>query len=164
MHCIEDILKSKLNGDSNKNVQLKKCQSTQTDVSDLMFTFAFLMHKLYPIVLLFVFLTFSCSQNLIILIYLSDIEGYTAKYCANIDIPKMECNGKCHLAEELAKDNQKQDTEQIQTFPTINLYIVSSALDTEEPLYEESETANSFYYNESLKSRNTVPLSPPPLT
>lgn len=120
------------------------------------------MNRLYSILLLSVFLTYTFSQTAIILMYLSDVEGYTAKYCVNIDKPQMECNGMCHLTEELAKD-QKQDPELIQNNIVINLYVVSETDLSQKPFIPVLQWENNFHYDSNLISRSTQPLSPPPL-
>lgn len=40
-------------------------------------------------------------QSFILVNYSLNIKSYTDKYCENIEVPEMNCNGTCHLAKQL---------------------------------------------------------------
>ena len=56
-------------------------------------------------------------------------ETFTEMYCENIDKPEMNCNGKCHLMEEL--DNENSDSHAFylnkNLHENISLYVVGFA-------------------------------------
>jgi hypothetical protein len=43
-----------------------------------------------------------------VLEYVVDYEYITTVLCVNKDKPKMQCNGKCHLMKELAKESESE--------------------------------------------------------
>lgn len=80
--------------------------------------------------------------------YVMDIEAYTEKYCVNIDVPDTSCNGKCHLTEELAKNEEQHQSPEIQQAPEILLFTGNHFIELEEfsPFYENRR--NYFQYQE----------------
>ena len=93
------------------------------------------MKRFYSIALISVFLTYLLSQNMIIIVYLIDVQTYTELYCENTDKPEMECNGKCHLSKELAKGQQeKQDSERTQILSGVSLYYVEALSGIKKPV------------------------------
>lgn len=44
-----------------------------------------------------------------VLEYVVDYEYITTVLCVNKDRPKMQCNGKCHLMKELAKESESEN-------------------------------------------------------
>jgi hypothetical protein len=53
-------------------------------------------------------LVYTFSQSVIVADYLINIEYLTKVFCVNKEKPQMKCNGKCHLAKELQKDEEKK--------------------------------------------------------
>ena len=58
--------------------------------------------------LLSMMLVYTFSQSVIVTDYLINIEYITKVFCVNKEKPQMKCNGKCHLAKELQKDEEKK--------------------------------------------------------
>lgn len=116
------------------------------------------MKRFSAIFLLSVILTYTFSQATILIEYLVDIEAYTAKYCENTDKPEIECNGKCHLSKELAKDQENKNPENLQVFSNIHLFVVSDITLPKKPFLPAEKEEDNFSYQESFLSR----LIPPP--
>ncbi|UOQ74770.1 hypothetical protein [Hymenobacter cellulosilyticus] len=57
----------------------------------------------YLLTTLILFQTF--SRELVVLDYQLHKERITELFCVNKDKPKLQCNGKCHLAKKLRKAN-----------------------------------------------------------
>jgi hypothetical protein len=53
-------------------------------------------------------LTHSFSQVVIVADYVINSELITKVFCVNKEKPAMKCNGKCHLAKQLKKDEEKK--------------------------------------------------------
>ena len=45
--------------------------------------------------------------------YLVNMEQIILEYCVNKDKPELQCNGKCHLAKELADDDNRKGEEEV---------------------------------------------------
>lgn len=123
------------------------------------------MKRFYSIVLISVFLTYLLSQNMIIIVYLIDVQTYTELYCENTDKPEMECNGKCHLSKELAKGQQeKQDSERTQILSGVSLYYVEALSGIKKPVQPISKKENNFHYDFPQITWVTEPPSRPPIS
>lgn len=79
-----------------------------------------------------------------------DIEQFTELYCVNKDKPDLKCNGKCHLVEQLAENEEQNHSKDVQTPPEILLFYITSDVEIDEhpELFVEKES--SFYPNENL--------------
>lgn len=107
-------------------------------------------------------LSYTFSQTTILIEYLVDIEAYTAKYCENTDHPEIECNGKCHLSKELAKDQENKNPENLRVLTSINFFVVSGITLPETPFIPIEKEKSNFYYQENLLTRIIPPPFLPP--
>ena len=64
--------------------------------------------RLITYLLLATMLTHSFSQVVIVTDYLLNSDLITKLFCVNKEKPAMKCNGKCHLAKQLKKDEEKK--------------------------------------------------------
>lgn len=86
--------------------------------------------------------------------------------CENRDIPEMECNGKCYLGKQLAKENGDQEDNPFQkSFQTE----ISFNLISEEVIpfsfgvfSEEIEEAVFYFSSDFYRSITSQPLIQPP--
>lgn len=120
------------------------------------------MKQFSAIFLLMIMLFYTFSQTTILIEYLVDVEAYTGKYCENTDRPEMECNGKCHLSKELAKDQENKNPENLHILQSIQLFVVSDITLPEKPFMPSEVEENNFTYQENLLVRVTPPLYLPP--
>jgi hypothetical protein len=64
------------------------------------------MKQILSIFLIFALLIQPISKVWIIVSYQIYQEKITQEFCENIDKPELECNGKCYLKKQLAKDQE----------------------------------------------------------
>jgi hypothetical protein len=74
-------------------------------------------------------LSYSFNQLGIFVEYISDVEAFTEMYCENKDKPEMECNGKCHLADQLAEKQEQKQSKEIQSPPEVLLFCSTLQID-----------------------------------
>lgn len=79
------------------------------------------MKRVLSISLLLIIVFYSFNQIGVFLEYIVDIRGYTELYCVNKDKPEIQCNGKCHLAKELADHQEQKEDKNLQILPEIIL-------------------------------------------
>ncbi|MCP3682630.1 MAG: hypothetical protein GY861_08070, partial [bacterium] len=94
--------------------------------------------------------------------FISD-SNYTEKYCINIDKPELECDGKCHLEEELREASQDGDSREQSTLP---VFRVENHLEPETnaasfPNYALADIAPTGHISSSYSSMS-MELTPPP--
>lgn len=90
------------------------------------------------------------SQAVIVVDYLINTEVITKVFCINKAKPKMHCNGRCYLAKQLKKDEDKK-SKNFEISAEILVICQSSNLKindkkVEFPLYRK----DTFTYNEPL--------------
>ena len=88
-------------------------------------------------------LSYAFNQLGIFAEYVTDIEAFTELYCENTDKPEMHCNGKCHLAEKLAENEEQKQNKELQTPTEIILYYAPSNVEfvkTKEFYVEQKST------------------------
>lgn len=107
-------------------------------------------------------LSYSFNQIGIFAEYIVDVETFTELYCENTDKPEMECNGKCHLTEQLAENEEQKHKKDIQSPPEVLLFYAKVNIEIEEllPFFVEKKT--SFYYNTDLMEENAHGILQPP--
>lgn len=79
-----------------------------------------------------------------------DIEQFTELYCENKDKPELKCNGKCHLADQLADNQEEKESKDIQVSPEILMFIAVANFEIEEHLDFYVEENISYYFNTDL--------------
>jgi hypothetical protein len=95
-------------------------------------------------------LSYSFNQIGIFAEYVMDIEQFTELYCENKDKPELKCNGKCHLADQLADNQEEKESKDIQVSPEILMFIAVANFEIEEHLDFYVEENISYYFNTDL--------------
>lgn len=72
---------------------------------------------------------------------------FATELCENKNQPELECNGKCHLAKELAKTSENDN-------PIENKQNIS--LDSEVLFFQEYNTFNFTFYFENIEQNTTL--------
>jgi hypothetical protein len=54
--------------------------------------------------------------------YLLNKEYITAQFCINKDKPELKCNGKCHLADALAQQSEREESSDLVLHVIIPVY------------------------------------------
>lgn len=102
------------------------------------------------------------SQAIIVADYLVNTELITKVFCVNKEKPKMHCNGKCHLAKQLKKDEEKKSdnfeksAELVLICQSSIVEFVSEKVDL--PIYQK----DLFTYNEPIAFECENPIFHPP--
>jgi hypothetical protein len=68
------------------------------------------MKKIALIGVVLIMLIQSSIKSAIVFYYLYNKEYITAVFCENKEKPKMTCQGKCHLAKQIKKLDEKENT------------------------------------------------------
>ena len=95
-------------------------------------------------------LSYSFNQIEIFAEYIMDIEQFTELYCENKDKPELKCNGKCHLTEQLAENEEQKQNKDIQVSPEILLFFADSKFEIEEHNGFYIEEDISYFFNTDL--------------
>ena len=104
-------------------------------------------------------------KSILTINYLLNTEEITELFCINKEKPKLECNGKCHLANQLVEVEKNENETPFsgnQTLYNIELItIICSTLFNTNNTFKTVE--NTYWYNQYhiLESSSSVP-SPPP--
>lgn len=99
--------------------------------------------------------------------YVINYDYISTKLCENIEKPELKCNGKCHLAKELAKASESEkplnsDKKQTFKFEIEILFCESiSNYNTTTILNFETNESNSFYQNLYFSEVTTSVFHPP---
>lgn len=108
------------------------------------------MRRIISISLLAIMLSYSFNQLGIFTEYILDIERFTELYCKNKDKPEMQCNGKCHLTDQLAENEEQKQSKEIQSPPELLLFCLASEIE----LVKEAEfyisNKSTFRFNADL--------------
>ncbi len=95
-------------------------------------------------------LSYSFNQIGIFAEYIMDVEEFTELYCENKDKPEMNCNGKCHLTDQLAENEGKKQTKDIQVSPEVILFYANATIQIETPIEFIVQENISYYFNTDL--------------
>lgn len=95
-------------------------------------------------------LSYSFNQIGIVAEYIMDIEQFTELYCENKDKPELECNGKCHLANQLADNQEEKESKDIQVSPEIIMFLAEAKFEIQEKTVFHVEENISYYFNTDL--------------
>lgn len=102
--------------------------------------------------------------------YVINYDYISTKLCENIDKPVLKCNGKCHLAKELAKasnDEKPLNSDKKQNFKfeiEVLFCEVFSNLNSVYNLNFETQKVTSFYQNLYFSEVSTSIFHPPTFT
>ena len=90
-------------------------------------------YKIFLLVMVGMLFSNSLIKGALFVNYLVNQAEITKQFCENKAKPKMNCNGKCHLAKQFAKqDKQEKSTSETQKFKVETLEI--TLLFAESPL------------------------------
>lgn len=96
----------------------------------------------------------SVAKTVVFADYLLNYDYISKVLCINKDKPEMHCNGKCHLAKEL----KKQDTEESKPFAKTGISVpeIAGVLTAQLNLPLGAETANELLFPSVSEELNTV--------
>lgn len=109
-------------------------------------------------------MSYSFNQIGIFAEYVMDIEQFTELYCENKDKPELECNGKCHLTEQLADNQEDKESKDIQVSPEILMFLAEAKFEIEEKTVFYVEENISYYFNTDLTEGMGNAIFQPPQT
>lgn len=95
-------------------------------------------------------LSYSFNQIGIFVEYIMDIEQFTELYCENKDKPELKCNGKCHLADQLADNQEEKESKEVQVSPEVLMIFANPTMDIEIPAKFYVQESISYYFNTDL--------------
>ncbi|PKR79931.1 hypothetical protein CW751_12675 [Brumimicrobium salinarum] len=120
------------------------------------------MKRIISISLLTLMLSYAFNQLGVFIEYISDVERFTELYCENKDKPEMECNGKCHLADQLAENEEQKQNKELQTPTEILLYQAPNRIEIVQAPECFLEVENNFYFISNLRSGISNTIFQPP--
>ena len=90
--------------------------------------------------------------------YYSNYDYIATVLCENKDKPFLNCNGKCYLQSQIAKNNYNDSHNHNSTVPSIDLkdYPVSPIDNYCYELAKESKTVSSIFFKESNTSLGVI--------
>ena len=97
--------------------------------------------------------------------YVINYEYISKVLCENKDKPKLNCNGKCHLAKQFAKqDKQEKSTSETQKFKVETLEITAQIPTTIAFIYpiKSVESANYYAFSEARSDAHLMEIFHPP--
>lgn len=120
--------------------------------------------------IIFIVVTFMLIKPIIpVFDYIINYDYISTQLCENIDKPQLKCNGKCHLAKELAKvsnDEKPLNSNKKQTSKfEIEVLFCETILNYNSTAFLEFESNknNSFYQDSYLLEVTTSIFHPPSL-
>jgi len=111
----------------------------------------------------FVLLTVQTFNQVIIVgKFLYNQDFIAANFCENIDKPELECNGKCHLKKELAKDTKEKHEDKIVITENVFFFNAQKVeIVLEEPIFFSEKKMYSHYLEKDVVSYTTSVFHPP---
>lgn len=101
-----------------------------------------------------------------IISYAVNYEYISTELCENKDKPEMECNGKCHLKKELAKEIQENnpvsDSKKVNFVESSLLFCSEIHSFKFESIFFEEENQNLATYSNLYKTENIFSIFHPP--
>jgi len=95
-------------------------------------------------------LSYAFNQLGVFVEYITDVEAFTEMYCENTDKPEMHCNGKCHLTEKLAENEEQKQNKELHTPTEIILYYGPSKVEIVKATDFYVERKTTFNFNTDL--------------
>lgn len=105
------------------------------------------MRAVIAILLASVFLFQSASKLLILANYEINKEYISRNLCENKEKPKSNCNGKCHLAKELKKQDKKDNSVPVSHKEKFEVQFVSELFFDQTSFISFLENRNDFSYS-----------------
>lgn len=120
------------------------------------------MKRIISISLLSILLSYSFNQIGIFAEYVMDIETFTELYCENTDKPELGCNGKCHLTDQLAENEEQKQDQELQSPPQILLFHAEEQIDIVKVQDFFVHLKTVFYFNQPLTDGKAKTIFQPP--
>lgn len=98
-----------------------------------------------------VFVVQVLSKFIIVADYVVNQDFIAKTLCENKNKPKLKCNGKCHLAKQLAKQEKKEKptSSSKEKFETVYFQSINQESNKANLILVEEENKNSFAYTEN---------------
>ena len=122
-------------------------------------------YKIFLLVMVGMLFSNSLIKGALFVNYLVNQAEITKQFCENKDKPKMNCNGKCHLAKQFAKqDKQEKSTSETQKFKVETLEITAQIPTTIAFIYpiKSVELANYYAFSEARSDAHLMEIFHPP--
>ena len=122
-------------------------------------------YKIFLLVMVGILLSNSLIKGALFVNYLVNQAEITKQFCENKAKPKMNCNGKCHLAKQFAKqDKQEKSTPETQKFKVETLEITAQIPTTIAFIYpiKSVEAANYYDFSEARSDAHLMEIFHPP--
>jgi|SRR5690554_932067 len=120
------------------------------------------MKRIVSISLMFLMLGYAFIQIGVFIEYVVDIEGYTQKYCVNVNQPEKKCNGKCQLTKQLAENEEQQQNNEVQSSPEILLFNILNKVELPEAVENIRTKEKTFEYVALYTEGNPNSIFQPP--
>ena len=107
----------------------------------------------------------SLIKGALFLDYLINQVEITKQFCENKAKPKLNCNGKCHLAKQFAKqDKQEKSTSETQKFKVESIEIAAQMNEAITFVYpiQSISTNNHYAYSEARSDAHLLEIFHPP--
>lgn len=125
--------------------------------------FAEMFTRVLSYLLLLTMVIHASSQFAIVADYLINSEFITNVFCVNKEKPEMKCNGKCHLAKQLKKDEEKKSSGMAKsTEIQLILQQTSPQVVTEKTILLSTFTKDHFGYQELISTHEMTGVFHPP--
>ena len=122
-------------------------------------------YKIFLLVMVGMLLSNSLIKGALFVNYLVNQAEITKQFCENKAKPKMNCNGKCHLAKQFAKqDKQEKSTSETQKFKVESVEIAAQINEPISFVYpiQSNKTDNHYAYSEARSDAHLVEIFHPP--
>jgi len=122
-------------------------------------------YKIFLLVMVGMLLSNSLIKGALFVNYLVNQAEITKQFCENKAKPKLNCNGKCHLAKQFAKqDKQEKSTSETQKFKVETLEITAQIPTKIAFIYpiKSVESANYYAFSEARSDAHLMDIFHPP--
>ena len=122
-------------------------------------------YKIFLLVMVGMLLSNSLIKGALFVNYLVNQAEITKQFCENKAKPKLNCNGKCHLAKQFAKqDKQEKSTSETSKFKVESVEIVAQINEPISFVYpiQSKSTNNHYAYSEARSDAHLAEIFHPP--
>ena len=104
------------------------------------------------------------AKFIIVADYVVNKDFIAKTLCENKNKPKLKCNGKCHLAKQLDKQDKKEKptTSSKDKFEIVYFQSINQDVNNEKVIISVEEKKSKFYYSENRKSTFLNSIFQPP--
>ena len=124
-------------------------------------------YKVFLLVMVGMLFSNSLIKGALFVNYLVNQAEITKQFCENKDKPKMNCNGKCHLAKQFAKqEKQEKSTSDTQKFKVENSELTAQIHETIAFIYplKSIKSSVSYAYAEARSDFHLEEIYHPPVS